>query len=253
MNKNNQKTDTARSLHLLWGSQTVPGRSGLTVKRIVDTGMEIAADTGIEQLSMRKVADRLGVGTMTLYTYVPGKAELLDLMQDAAYAGLYNEGVPDGRADWQDAIRRIAETNWELYDRRPWLLALTGRRPVLGPHTSMKYERELQALDGIGLDDLEMDATLSLVLMHVDSCARQMANALENQRKTEMSEQEWWLAHEPLLGRWMDDKQFPVSSRVGQTAGEAHQGPYSPEHAYRFGLDRIIDGVGALIARKGAL
>lgn len=243
--------DPARSLNLLWGSQTVPGRSGLTVKSIVAAGMEIADADGIEELSMRKVAERLGVGTMSLYTYVPGKTELLDLMHDSAYAHLY-EGAsqpPEQGEDWREALRFIAKRNWELYWEHPWILDLSGRRPVLGPHTTLKYEIELRALEGIGLTDVEMDATLSLVLMHVESCARLKTAMKATQRMTEMDESEWWLAHAPVLERLIDPSQFPLASRVGEAAGQANQGPHNPEHAYSFGLERIMDGIGVLIRR----
>ncbi|WP_199619541.1 TetR/AcrR family transcriptional regulator [Paenibacillus alkalitolerans] len=241
--------DPARSLNLLWGSQTVPGRSGLTVKKIVATGMEIAGAEGIEELSMRKVADRIGVGTMSLYTYVPGKAELLDLMLDAAYEDLYDAAAISSilNNNWRQALHFIAKTNWDLFRKHPWILDLTGGRPVLGPHTTMKYDTELRALEGIGLTDIDMDASLCLVLMHVESCARLAVNIKDTQQKTGMDENEWWLSHAPTLQRLIDPARFPVASRVGEAAGQAHLGAQNPDYAYMFGLERIMDGIGMLI------
>ena len=102
---------------------------------------------------MRKVAERLGVGTMSLYTYVPGKAELLDLMVDASVGP---STTVDGR--WRERLEQIAREQWERYHRHPWLLEITMVRPVLGPNVTARYEHELQAIDGIGLTDIEMDA-----------------------------------------------------------------------------------------------
>ncbi|HEY1176756.1 MAG TPA: TetR/AcrR family transcriptional regulator, partial [Phytomonospora sp.] len=71
----------------MWGVRERSSRGpkqGLTIEAIVRTAIALADAEGLAALSMRKVAERLGVGTMSLYTYVPGKPELLDLMLDAA-------------------------------------------------------------------------------------------------------------------------------------------------------------------------
>src|SRR5215468_3853457 len=103
---------------------------------------------------MRQVASALGVVPMTLYTYVPGKAELLDLMLDAAYARM-------PRADttghpWRHRVTAVAEENRALFESHPWVAAISAIRPPLGPGVMAKYEHELAALDGLGLDDIQM-------------------------------------------------------------------------------------------------
>ena len=80
--------DPRRSLDLLWGDAPRPSRGpkpGLDVATIVAAAIALADADGLDGLSMRRVAERLGVGTMSLYTYVPSKAELLDLMLDTVY------------------------------------------------------------------------------------------------------------------------------------------------------------------------
>ena len=74
------KGDPARSLALLWRTSERTSRKGkpdLNVDRIVRAAIEVADAEGLQALSMRRVAERLGVGTMSLYTYVPGKPERL--------------------------------------------------------------------------------------------------------------------------------------------------------------------------------
>src|SRR5688500_15419831 len=104
-------------LALLWGSQTNAGRSGLTLKAIINAAIELADAEGVDALSMRNVAVRLGVGAMSLYTHVPGKTELIELMFDSAYGQLYEsvESPSQQPGDWRDALRFIAKQNWELY------------------------------------------------------------------------------------------------------------------------------------------
>ena len=97
------KSDPGRSLALLWGSHTRPGRSGLTVRAIVDAAIELADAEGLDAATMRRVADKIGSGTMSLYTHVPGKTELNDLMVDTVIGELYT-GVDDpaGPGGWRE-------------------------------------------------------------------------------------------------------------------------------------------------------
>ncbi|MEX1028780.1 MAG: hypothetical protein WDZ91_01900 [Paenibacillaceae bacterium] len=66
-----------------------------------------------------------------------------------------------------------------------------------------------------------------------------------------MNEYEWWLASAPALERIIDPSLFPLTSRVGEAAGQAYEGAYDPEYAHSFGLERIIDGTSVLINKGG--
>ncbi|MFI7537452.1 TetR/AcrR family transcriptional regulator [Streptosporangium sp. NPDC049376] len=244
--------DPARSLALLWRAHGRPGRSGLTIRAIVEAAVELADTEGIEAVSMRQVAERLRVGTMSLYTHVPGKTELVDLMVDTAYGRLYDDvDAPSAQpGGWRGALRFVAARNWDLYLRHPWMLQVTGGRPALGPNAVLKYEAELRPLDGIGLTDLEMDAVLTLVLTHVEGTARTRASLEEARRDSGLTDDEWWVANAPLLDKVADESRFPVASRVGQAAGQEYDAPADPEVALTFGLDRILDGVATLITGR---
>src|SRR4029450_6959760 len=92
----------------------------------------VAAPAGLAGLSMRAVAERLGVTAMALYTYVPGKDELVDLMYDGAHAGLpvgYDLG-----AGWRAAVTSWASDLLGCYLQHPWALQVSFARPVLGPN-----------------------------------------------------------------------------------------------------------------------
>lgn len=250
--KKSSEPDTARLLALLWGSQSKPGRSGLTVRAIVRAAIELADAEGLEAVSMRQVAEQLQVGAMSLYTYVPGKAELIYLMIDTVTGELYaNVDEPAQQpGGWRAALAFIANRNWNLYQQHPWLLQIINARPVLGPHTILKYEAELRPLDALGLTDVEMDAVLTLILTHVEGTARAQANLTQTRHNTGMTDAEWWVATEPLLGSIVDAKRFPVAARVGQTTGETYQAASDPAHVFSFGLERILDGVALLIAHR---
>ncbi|MFE0149822.1 TetR/AcrR family transcriptional regulator [Nonomuraea sp. NPDC059007] len=245
------KGDPARSLALLWRTSDRVSRKGkpdLSVERIVRAAIEVADSDGLQALSMRRVAEKLGVGTMSLYTYVPGKPELLDVMLDTVYGEVERPEDPQG--GWRERLSRIARENWRLYLRHPWLLQVATSRPVLGPNVTAKYDFELRALDGIGLTDVEMDAVLTLVNGFVHGTARGAVEAAQAESQTGMSDEQWWAAHAPFLARIGDAARFPTAARVGQAAGEALGGAYSAEHAFEFGLERVLDGVEALIGRR---
>jgi AcrR family transcriptional regulator len=250
--RKDQGADPAKSLALLWGSNGKQGRSGLSVRSIVAAAIELADAGGLDAVSMRHVADALEVGTMSLYTHVPGKAELTDLMIDAVYGQLYEDVEAPVRqpGGFRGALRFIAARNWDLYQRHPWMLHIVNARPVLGPNATLKYEAELRPLDELGLTDVEMDSVLTLVLTHVEGTARAHANVRRAPQDTGMTDAEWWAANAPLLEKVMDASRFPVASRVGQAAGQAYQGAQSPEHAFTFGLERILDGIAILINER---
>ena len=115
-----------------------------------------------------------------------------------------------------------------------------------------KYEHELRALDGVGLDDVETDAALTYLLGFVQGSARAAADARAAAERSAQSDVQWWEANEPLLEVIFDEHAYPTATRVGAAAGAALGGAYNPDHAYEFGLQRVLDGLGVLIARRTA-
>jgi AcrR family transcriptional regulator len=244
--------DPARTLSLLWGDPTAAPRRGpergLNIDAVVAAATDLADREGLEAVTMRRVAAVLGVGAMTLYTYVPGKAELLDLMLDSAYARM-------PRADttgqpWRQRLIAIAEENRALFEAHPWAVTVSTLRPPLGPGLMSKYEHELTALDGLGLDDVEMDDCLTYLLTFVQACARATADARTAHKDGAMDDEQWWAANAPLLARVLDQRAYPLASRVGTAAGTAHGSAHNPDHAYHFGLHRVLDGLSVLINRR---
>ncbi|GAA1550651.1 TetR/AcrR family transcriptional regulator [Kribbella lupini] len=252
--KKSAAPDPARSLALLWGSHSKPGRSGLTVRAIVDAAIQLADAHGLESVSMRQVAEQLKAGTMSLYTHVPGKGELTDLMFDTVYADLYADVDEPAQqpGGWRAGMEFVARRNWEVLMAHPWIHEVTAVRSALGPNITFKYEAELRPLDGLGLGDVEMDSALALILTHVQGTARAAAEHLRTQRESGLTDQEWWLTTGPLLDRYMAGlaDRFPVAGRVGTATGEEFQAAMDADHAFRFGLDRILDGIQLLIDQR---
>ncbi|WP_067175347.1 TetR/AcrR family transcriptional regulator [Microtetraspora niveoalba] len=246
-----EAADPARSMALLWRTKEPKSRKGgpdLSVDRIVRTAIGIADAEGVGGLTMRQVSQALGVGTMSMYTYVPGKAELLDLMTDTVYGEV--ELPPDVPGGWRARLELVARANRALYRRHPWLLQVETGRPVLGPNLLAKYDYELRAIADIGLTDVEMDAALSLVLDVAKSAERAAADMRELERETGMTDGQWWQAYGPWLQKFAESDRYPVASRVGTAASEAHGRAYDPDYAFEFSLQRVLDGLAVVVDQR---
>lgn len=246
--------DPARTIATLWGTRQLPQRGPkhtLTTAQVIGTAIEIAdSDQDLATMSMRRVAESLGVGTMSLYTYVASRHELVEAMLDTVYGEAVQQLGEQGDTAWPDGLRQVAQASWDLYMSHPWVLQVFTGRPPLGPHTIAKYERELSVIDGIGLTDVEMDAIITLVHTHVEGVARRRIEAYRAVRRTGISDEQWWQTVRPAIAEVFDPSQFPVAARVGQAAGQTHQAAHNPEHAYAFGLDRLLQGVEVLIKER---
>jgi AcrR family transcriptional regulator len=248
--------DPARSLPLLWRDHKRPTRGprpGLTVDRVVAAAVELADAEGLEALSMRRVAERLGVGTMSLYTYVPGRAELLDVMLDTVLAEVAR---PDGAGGWRAGLEQRARGDWALFHRHPWMLQISPSRPLLGPNETKLFESALRVVDGIGLSGPEMVLVVSLVASYTRGAADTAVGAAEAERRTGISDEQWWAAREPLFDKYFDPERYPNVVRVAaegafeQPAGDAAYTVAQAQQSFEFGLVRVLDGVEAFIRAR---
>ena len=242
--------DPARTLALLWRHAEPASRGprrGLDLDAVVDVAVGLADRDGLAAVTVRRVAQELGVGPMTLYTYVPGKAELVDLMVDRVLGS--TPRTPTTGRPWRERLTAVAQENRDLYRAHPWAAGVSTLRPPLGPGLMAKYEHELAALDGLGLDDVAMDDALTFLLGFVQANARDAAGAGAARAESAMDDEQWWAANAPLLERVLDPDAFPLAARVGTAAGTAHGSAHDPDHAYRFGLERVLDGLAGIIER----
>ncbi|MFI6365444.1 TetR/AcrR family transcriptional regulator [Nocardia sp. NPDC050630] len=96
--------------------------SKLTRAAIVDTAIALADEAGLDGLSMRHIAEQLGVGAMSLYRHVANKDELLALMTDEISARNPYPSPEGMNWTWRDRVRIAAEIDWALYQKHPWVL-----------------------------------------------------------------------------------------------------------------------------------
>lgn len=246
--------DPVRTLELLWGKAPSPKRgpkSKVGVADLVAAAVGIADAEGIDAVSTRRVAEAVGISPMSFYTHIPDKAVLLDLMLDAVARaeGDTPQEIPVfDPAEWRANVTFIAREFRAHYLRHPWVLQISTHRPALGPNTVRAYETFLSALDGIGLEDVEMDMSVTMIANYVYGAVRDVARAQMVKEQTGMSDDEWWYTIAPFL-ETIDFSPYPVASRIGPVVGELY-GLGDPDRAFEFGLNIVLDGLERLIASK---
>lgn len=231
-------------LELLWrhALPSKPGargpKPGLTVDDVVSAGITLADRDGIDKLTIRAVAAELGLRAMSLYTYVPSKDALIVLMVDAVAAA--DTPIP---VDLPVRARMIAiatQIRAELIEH-PWLLEVSPWRQVLGPARMRRYERQLAAIDGVGLGDLVMDRAIAVLTDFATGNAR-LAIAAAG-AAAQLSDAQWWAVNGPVLARVMPADEFPLAGRVGTAVGEYYQAPADPDGAFDYGVVTLVDGI----------
>jgi AcrR family transcriptional regulator len=125
----------------------------LSREEIVEAALSIADEDGLAAVSMHAVAKSLGVGTMTLYTYVEGKEDVLDGMADQILAKIV---LPDG-GEWDERLRAVLLATRDVAHEHPSLAGLIMTR---APATDVKRSRHdhmtVQLLRA-GFDEAEAD------------------------------------------------------------------------------------------------
>lgn len=243
-------------LQLLWRHHTpspdaAPRRGPkqkVSVDDVVDAAIDLADADGLASLSMRGLAQSLGLGAMTLYTYVPTRNDLVVLMVDQVFG---RRELPPHPDDLRERLEQVARVQYDDCRAHPWLLDVTGLRAWLGPHVADRYEWQLGAVEGLGLDDIEMDQTVTLLATLGTGAARAEEAVRHAERETGMTDAVWWEANYEALGEVMAGREYPLAGRVGTAAGEAYQAASDPRRELDFGLARIIDGLVAHLAERG--
>ncbi|MFD0441765.1 TetR/AcrR family transcriptional regulator C-terminal domain-containing protein [Streptomyces indonesiensis] len=205
------EASAVRGLELLWGLGERPNRGrrpALTLDQIVRTAIGIADVTGLAAVSMRRVAERLGCTTMSLYRYVPGKAELLDLMTDAVMGEVPPADAAPG--DWRTRLELSARADWGLYQRHPWILRLPAGRPALGPHGFAWYESVLRVLTATGLPPAALVHVFDLVDAYVRGAARDALDAAAVERHSGLTDEQWWAARAHFWDAVFVPARYPV-------------------------------------------
>jgi AcrR family transcriptional regulator len=217
-------------------------RPALTRERVLATAIALADRAGFESLTMRKLADELGAGVMSLYHYFPGKDDLLDGMIEAVFGEI--EPPPPG-LEWRAALKRRALSTREVLNRHRWAVGLMESRTTPGPASLRLHDAVLGCLRGAGFPvELAIQAYsvqdayiygFALQEKHLPFDDAAGGAAIARAQVTEYAE----LAEERQLGGLAEA--FPHLHEV--VAGHVAEVGYDFAGAFEYGLDLILDAL----------
>lgn len=227
------------SVELLWGTPERPSRGpkpGLSLEGIVRAAIAIADTEGLDAVSMQRVAGEFGFTTMSLYRYVPGKSELIDLMIDTVIGPPPDLSVIPG--GWRPKLAEWARLTWVFFQQHPWFLGAALSR-VMGPNQVGWLEQAVAALSGNGLVGQELMEAVLVVNGHV----RSLASYASVQTKAETDA--WTSAVGTLIATHSD--RFPA---LAAAIADGAFAPDDNDDGFEFGLDRVLDGIEVLIEQN---
>jgi DNA-binding transcriptional regulator YhcF (GntR family) len=219
-------------------------RTGLTQREIVEAAVRIADADGLPLVTMRRVADSLGVSTMALYRHVPNKADLTLLMADSVFAGAQLPELPV--TAWRRRLDAAAHLFWAVFSRHPWAAeVLSISRPQVMPNVLPLAEWSLSTLGTMGFDTHDTLCAHISLFAHVRGMALARLAEAQAEQDTGMTADDWMRHHDRDLRRWADS---PAHPGLGRVMREPFQ--FDLDTVFEYGLQRLLDG---LDARRHAL
>lgn len=240
------ETGLPASIEAAWGRRERPSkgpRPSLSLERIVEAGVKVAATEGLAAVSMSRVAAEIGASTMSLYRYVAAKDELLALMVDAALGT--PPPRPPGERGWRAGLSRWAWGAHDLYTRQPWALRVPISGPPVTPNQIAWLEDGLRSLRATRLTDQDK---LSVMLL-LSGFVRNAATLAADIAAAHAADVQVMQGFGRLLSQLTDAERFPELHAA--IAAGAFDDEDDIDAEFVFGLERVLDGIGALVSRSG--
>jgi AcrR family transcriptional regulator len=215
-------------------AQTDPSakpRTPLSKERVLRAAIDLADKGGFASLSMRKLAQALGVEAMSLYNHVANKDDILDGVVDVIFGEI---GLPPTEADWRMSMRQRAVSAREVLSRHPWAIGLMESRSKPGRATLQHHDAVIGALRKGGFS-IPMAAHAYSVL---DGYIYGFA-LTHTSLPFETSDETVELAQD-IIGRF-SAHEYPHLTEL--TVEHVLQPGYDYVKEFEFGLDLILDGL----------
>ncbi len=249
----NTATGLPASIELAWGFREQPKKGpkrALSLAEIVEAGVTVADADGLGSVSMSRVAQELGVATMSLYRYVSAKEELVTLMGDAVIGPA--PAIADDE-NWRSGLVRWAEEQMAVARRHPWSAEIAISGPPVTPNSVRWMEAALRCLRAAGLVPGQQLGSLLLVTQFVRSQALLESQLAAAMRASGDTEETVLSAYTRQLSMLTGPEEFPalhgvLDAGVFEVSAEGQE----PDEDFRFGLDRILDGIEVIVARTTA-
>lgn len=216
-------------------------RQPITRQRAVEVAISLADIGGIESLSMRKLATKLGITPMSLYYHVTSKDDILDGMLDVIYGEIYSPGAG---TPWRAEMELRARSTREVFARHPWAVGIDARRSP-GPQTLSHLDAVIGCLLADGFAMPFVGHAMSLLDSYVYGFAVQEA-ALPTTPDGDIG-----AATEEIMAQQQHMAQsFPHLAAMA-TSLILRPG-YAYAHEFDFGLELLLDGIAQAHARDHA-
>jgi AcrR family transcriptional regulator len=215
-------------------------RRGLTIAAIVKAALDVADAEGFETVSMRRVAAKLGVGAMTLYSYVDSKDDLLTHVFDEVMGELLvPEPLP---GDWREALTAISRRTRDVWLEHPWLAASIGARSEFGPRAMRHVEQSLEAVAPLGLGGPESMQVIAVVDDYVMGYTlRRVASG--QAFSTADAADDWRATMEERFRAALDSGAFPRLAELARS-----EWSWLGRDRFETGLALLLDGIEARYA-----
>jgi AcrR family transcriptional regulator len=235
-----------RIIELLWDSPAESPARGprprTSLAEVIDAGVAIADAEGLDTLSMRKVAGRLGIGAMSVYTYVPGRSELIELMIDRVYA---DHPLPDPALGWRDRVEDWMRATWRTYSEHPWLLDYNMARLPIGPHVLDVEEALYAAVQAAGFTGAHNVTMSNLLRWQLLGAARSMIGDAAEERHTGVSAEAYWESRSSFWTTYFDYARFPTMAAIWASGGFDDPAGYDFDRMITWlldGMERLATG-----------
>jgi len=209
-----------------------PAKPPLSREAVVDAGLRVLRDHGIDGVTMRAVAGEVDTGAASLYVYFPNRPALLDAMFDEVAAKIDLGPEPDPER-WREQLVGLLNRIVEGMDDYPGIARVPLANPPTGPAAAQIAERTLALLAAGGVDDRSAAWFIDIVFLFVNATAYETSilvaeGAEEGEVGARIEEQ---LAQ-------LDSDQFPHFARLLPVITKG-----SGEQRFNFGLRLMIDGL----------
>jgi AcrR family transcriptional regulator len=210
---------------------TARQRPALTRARVLRSAVDLADRAGIDALSMRRLAQELGVEAMSLYHHVANKDEILDGIVDLVFAEIE---VPSGNTEWKAAMRQRAISARQVLLRHPWAFGLMESRSTPGPVTLRHHDAVLGVLRNAGFTVELAAQAFSLLDSYIYGFVLQEAN-LPFQTSDELAAVADTILENTPAGEYPYLHELIVDHTL--------KPGYEYGNEYLVGLDLILDGL----------
>ncbi|MCP5024449.1 MAG: TetR family transcriptional regulator [bacterium] len=208
-------------------------RKPLSKERVLSVALDLADETGLDSLSMRRLGQELGVQAMSLYKHVANKDDILDGIVDLVAAEIELPGIG---GDWRIAMQKRATSAHRVLMRHPWATMLIVSRANVGPAMLRYVEATIGCLHTAGFSYAMADHAWNAIDAYVYGFTLQKLNfPFQPEEYAEIAKA--YLPSIPV-------EKYP---HLNGLSCQVIEGKHDGVQEFEFGLDLILDGLAKLL------